>query len=253
MNATHINVLSLVLASSLVLVSLVFSYSQKLKLEKDILIGIVRAILQLLAVGYVLAFVFQLNNPLFTTLIVLFMALNAAWAAAKRGKGIPHVLLTSFLSICIGAGITLAVLVLSGSIQYLPNQIVPVSGMILSNAMVALGLCYQHMRTDFQSKREEVETRLALGADIFPSSIGIIRDAIRTGMLPTIDSAKTLGIVSLPGMMTGLILAGISPIQAVRYQILVTFMLLSTTAISSFAACYLSYRGFFNARKQLRE
>jgi putative ABC transport system permease protein len=70
-------------------------------------------------------------------------------------------------------------------------------------------------------------------------------------MLPTIDSAKTLGIVSLPGMMTGLILAGTSPVEAIKYQIMVTFMLLSTTSISSFIACYLSYKSFFNIRKQL--
>ena len=70
-------------------------------------------------------------------------------------------------------------------------------------------------------------------------------------MLPTIDSAKTLGIVSLPGMMTGLILAGTSPVEAIKYQIMVTFMLLSTTSIASFIACYLSYKGFFNERKQL--
>lgn len=252
MNTAHVSVLSLFIASSLVLVSLVFSCSQKLKLEKETIISIVRAIVQLVAVGYVLAYVFHLNNPFVTTLIVLFMAFNAAFNAARRGKSIPYGLVISFFSILVGAGVTLAVLVASGAIRYVPNQIVPISGMILSNAMVALGLCYRQLVADFSSRRDEVETRLALGADILPSSIEIIRDAIRTGMLPTIDSAKTLGIVSLPGMMTGLILAGVSPVQAIRYQILVTFMLMSTTAISSFMACYLSYRGFFNGRKQLR-
>ena len=77
-----------------------------------------------------------------------------------------------------------------------------------------------------------------------PSSIEIIRDSIRTGMVPTIDSAKVLGIVSLPGMMTGLILAGTSPLEAIKYQLMVTFMLLSTTSISSFIACYMAYRDF---------
>lgn len=251
MNA-HVSVLSLVIASSLVVVSLIFSYTQKLKLEKETVVGVVRAVVQLVAVGYVLEYVFGLNNPLFTTLIVLFMAFNAAWNASKRGKGIPKVLPVSFLSIVAGAGVTLGVLVASGAIRYVPNQIVPISGMILSNAMVALGLCYRQLTAGFRGRRDEIETRLALGADILPASIDIVRDAIRTGMLPTIDSAKTLGIVSLPGMMTGLILAGLPPVQAIRYQIMVTFMLLSTTAIASFLACYLSYRGFFNDRKQLR-
>ena len=92
------------------------------------------------------------------------------------------------------------------------------------------------MASDFRNKKDEVETRLSLGADLLPASIAIIRNSIRTGMLPTIDSAKTLGIVSLPGMMTGLILAGASPMEAIKYQIMVTFMLLSTTSISSFIA-----------------
>lgn len=140
----------------------------------------------------------------------------------------------------------------AGAIKYEPYQIIPVSGMIISNAMVALGLCYRQMGLDFKNKRDEVETKLALGADILPSSIEIIRSSIKTGMLPTIDSAKTLGIVSLPGMMTGLILAGTSPVEAIKYQIMVTFMLLSTTSISSFSACYLSYKNFFNEHKQLK-
>lgn len=251
MNGANISISSLMVASLLVVVSLLFSYFQKLRLEKETMISVVRAVVQLIAVGYLLEFIFGLNNPTFTTLLVLIMMFNAAYNASKRGKGIKNGLLISFVSIAAGAGLTLCVLVLSGAIRYQPNQIVPISGMIISNAMVALGLCYRQLSADFKSRRDEVETKLSLGADVLPSSIEIIRDSIRTGMLPTIDSAKTLGIVSLPGMMTGLILAGTSPVQAIRYQIMVTFMLLSTTAISSFMACYLSYRGFFNDRKQL--
>jgi putative ABC transport system permease protein len=248
---TSVSITSLLLASSLVLISLVFSYSQKLKLEKETLISVVRAIVQLVLVGYILEYIFGQKNPLFTTLLLFFMTFNAAYNAAKRGKGIRNGLLISFSSIAAGTMITLAILVLSRAIKYEPYQIIPVGGMIISNAIVALGLSYRQLASDFKNKREEVETKLSLGADILPSSIEIIRNSIRTGMIPTIDSAKTLGIVSLPGMMTGLILAGVSPINAIRYQIMVTFMLLSTTALSSFIACYLAYRTFFNSRKQL--
>lgn len=251
MNGANISINSLLIASSLVLVSLLFSYYQKLKLEKETMISVVRAIIQLILVGYILEYIFGLDDPIFTTLLVLFMSFNAALNAAKRGKGIKYGLLISFVSITAGAVITLAILIFSGAVRYIPNQIVPVSGMIISNAMVALGLCYRQLSADFESKRNEIQTKLSLGADIMLSSIETIRNSIRTGMSPTIDSAKTLGIVSLPGMMTGLILAGVSPVQAIRYQIMVTFMLLSTTAISSFIACFLSYRSFFNKRKQL--
>lgn len=242
---------SILIASSLVFVSLLFSYYLKLKLEKEIIISVIRAIVQLVAVGYLLNYIFGLKSPIFTTLLLIFMTLNAAYNAGKRGKAIKNIFLISFVSIGAGTILTLSILVLSGAIKYEPYQIIPVSGMVISNAMVALGLCYKQMSSDFKNRGEEVEAKLALGADILPSSIEIVRESIRTGMLPTIDSAKTLGIVSLPGMMTGLILAGISPIQAVRYQIMVIFMLLSTTAIASFIACYISYRSFFNNRKQL--
>lgn len=245
------NTSSLLISSSLVLVALLFSYSQRLKLEKEIIISVIRAIVQLVAVGYLLGFIFGLKNPIFTTLLLLFMTFNAAYNAAKRGKEIQNGLLISFISISVGTIATLSILVFSGAIKYEPYQIIPVSGMIISNAMVALGLCYRQLTSNFKNKREEVETKLSLGADVLLSSIEIIRDSIKTGMLPTIDSAKTLGIVSLPGMMTGLILAGTSPVQAIKYQIMVTFMLLSTTSISSFIACYLSYKNFFNKRKQL--
>ncbi|HOJ10662.1 MAG TPA: iron export ABC transporter permease subunit FetB [Clostridiales bacterium] len=252
MNGSNtINITSLLIVSTLVMVSLFFSYWQKLKLEKETIISVVRAVIQLIAVGYILEYVFGYKNPVFTTLLLLFMTFNAAYNAAKRGKAIKNGLLISFLSILTGTLVTLTILILSKAVQYEPYQIIPVSGMIISNSMVALGLCYKQMTSDFKDKREEVETKLSLGADILPSSIEIIRNSIKTGMLPTIDSAKTLGIVSLPGMMTGLILAGTPPLEAIKYQIMVTFMLLSTTSISSFIACYLSYRGFFNSRKQL--
>ena len=245
------NVTSLLVASSMVLISLFFSYYQKLKLEKEIIIGVLRAVVQLVLVGYVLNYIFGLKNPIFTSSLLLFMTFNASMNAAKRGKGIKNGRLISFIAIFIGAFITLLILVLSGAIKYEAYQMIPVGGMIISNAMVALGLCYRQMTSDYKNKREEVETKLSLGASVLVASKGIIRESIKTGMLPTIDSTKTLGIVSLPGMMTGLIIAGTSPIFAVRFQIMVTFMMLSTTSISSFVACYLAYGKFFNKRKQL--
>ncbi len=247
----EIEIISLVIASSLVGIALLFSYWQKLELEKDTIISVIRAILQLIAVGFLLEIIFGLENPLFTALLLIIMAFNASWNASKRGKGIPNALRTSFIAISAGALITFTVLLLSNTIQFTPYQMIPIGGMIISNAMVALGLSYRQMVTGFYDKKDVIETKLALGADIFPASSEIIRDSIRTGMIPTIDSAKTLGIVSLPGMMTGLILAGTPPMLAIKYQIMVTFMLLSTTSIASFTACYLSYRYFFNKRKQV--
>lgn len=252
MNSAEISVTSLLIASSLVLISLAFSYSQKLKLEKDIITGAIRAVIQLIIVGFVLNYIFGLESPIFTTLLLLFMIFNASYNAAKRGKGISGGFAISFASITTGAIITLGVLLLAGAIDYVPYQVIPIAGMIIGNAMVALGLCYKQMLSLFKIRRDEVETKLALGADVLTSAKEIIKDSIKTGMLPTIDSAKTVGLVTLPGMMTGLILAGTEPIQAIKYQIMVTFMMLSTTSIASFIGCYLAYGKFFNRRKQLK-
>ncbi len=252
MNPTDtISITSLMFASILVFISLFFSYWQKLKLEKEIVIGVIRAVVQLTIVGYILEYIFGLKSPIFTTLLLLFMIVNAAYNAANRGEHIEHGFLISLVAIIIGASTTIAILVATNLIRYEAYQVIPVGGMIVGNAMVALGLCYRQMTANFRTKREQVETRLSLGADIKLSSLEIIRDSIKTGMQPTIDSAKTLGIVSLPGMMTGLILAGTPPMEAIKYQIMVTFMLMSTTAIASFIASFLAYRGFFNDRKQL--
>lgn len=248
---TDITIHALLTASCLVFISLLFSYSQRLKIEKETLISVLRAIVQLIIVGYILNIIFGLKSPVFTTILLMVITFNASYNAAKRGNKIRNGLAISFVSIAGGGFITLTILVLSGAIHYEAYQVIPVGGMIVSNAMIALGLCYRQLTADFINKRDQIETKLALGADIHLSSMEIIRDAIRTAMMPTIDSAKTLGIVALPGMMTGLILAGVSPLAAIKYQIMVTFMMLSTTAISSFTACYLAYRGFFNSRKQL--
>lgn len=250
-NEVVISNYSILIASGLVIISLFFSHIQKIKLEKEIIISVIRAVLQLIVIGYVLEYIFGLESRFFTTILLISMVLNASYNATKRGKDIKKIFWASAIAIATGASVTLSILVLSGAILYEPHEIIPVSGMIIANATVAMGLCYKQMSSEFKSRRIEVETKLSLGADILCSSKEIIKEAIRTGMVPTIDSAKMLGVVSLPGMMTGLILAGVSPVVAIKYQIMVTFMLLSTTAISSFIACYLVYKKFYNSRKQL--
>lgn len=123
---SSMNVTSLLIASSLVLVSLVFSYYQKLKLEKEIIISVIRAVIQLVIVGYILEYIFGLKSPIFTTLLLAFMTFNAAYNAAKRGKAIKNGLFISFSSIAAGTIITLSILVFSGAIKYEPYQIIPV-------------------------------------------------------------------------------------------------------------------------------
>ncbi len=110
-------------------------------------------------------------------------------------------------------------------------QVIPIAGMVAGNAMVAVGLCYNNMGQRFNSE-QATNSGAQLGATPKMAVPGLIRDSIRASLIPTIDSAKTVGLVSLPGMMSGLIFAGIDPVKAIKYQIMVTFMLLSTASLS---------------------
>ncbi|WP_225046501.1 ABC transporter permease [Lacticaseibacillus kribbianus] len=243
---------ALAFAVVLVLIALGINLHEKIGLEKDMVIGVVRAVVQLTVVGYVLTYIIKVDRLWLTGLMVAIILFNAALNANKRAAGIPHAFPISLLAIGTATILTLALLVGAGALRFTPSQIVPVSGMIASNSMVAIGLAYRSMNTQFRDQRQAVLERLALGADLKQASRAIVREAIRTGMAPTIDSAKTVGIVSLPGMMSGLIFAGVDPTKAIMYQIMVTFMLLAATSIGSVIACYLAYPRFYNADEQLR-
>lgn len=244
--------ISLALTFSLVLIALALSYKEKLGLEKDMLIGSARAVVQLTIIGFILKFIFNLDNIWFTTIILLIMVYNAGAVAAKRGAGIEQALLIAVASILSGLVITLGGLIAFGAITYQPSQVIPISGMVVGNSMIATSLLFKTLLSNFQTKREEIEVKLCLGAAPKQSAINLIRDSIKTAMLPTFDSMKTLGIVQLPGMMTGLILAGVAPESAIKYQIMVAFMLAGAVTISSFVASYWAYRCFFTKLAQLK-
>lgn len=247
MNSHNITNESLALALMLVVVAILISHKEKLALEKDILWSVGRAIIQLIIVGYVLKYIFSVDDASLTLLMVLFICFNAAWNAQKRSKYIAKAFISSFIAITVGAGITLAVLILSGSIEFIPMQVIPIAGMIAGNAMVAVGLCYNNLGQRVISEQQQIQEKLSLGATPKQASAILIRDSIRAALIPTVDSAKTVGLVSLPGMMSGLIFAGIDPVKAIKYQIMVTFMLLSTASLSTIIACYLTYRKFYNS------
>ncbi|KRK40514.1 ABC transporter permease [Loigolactobacillus bifermentans] len=243
---------ALTFAIILVAVALAINFKEHIGLEKDVLVGVIRAVIQLTVVGYVLTYIIKVDRVWLTLLMVAIIMLNAAWNARGRANGIPHAFVISLAAIATATILTLLLLVGAHAIAFVPSQVVPITGMIASNVMVATGLCYRSLNTSFHDQRQAVLERLALGADLKQASIVIVRTAIRTGMAPTVDSAKTVGLVSLPGMMSGLIFAGVDPTKAIMYQIMVTFMLLGATSLGSVIACYAAYPQFYNHDLQLR-
>ncbi len=242
---------SLMMATVLIVMAVIVSYQQRLRLELEILHSALRAVVQLVVVGYVLHFIFGADYPLFTGGVLLVMLISAAINGGKRGAGIKHASWIAGVSIGIGAVLTLAVLLSAKVLSFTPYQMIPVGGMVMSGSMVAVGLCFRQIITSFKRRQQEIQIKLALGATPMQSCKAILREALIFSLEPTIDSAKTLGIVALPGMMTGLILAGMSPMEAIKYQIIVIFMTFSTVSIAIAIAGYLSCRQFFNTKEQL--
>lgn len=242
---------SLVLSTLLLFIAFSIDYKEGIGLGKDIIIAGVRAVVQLFLVGFVLSYVFKVDNNILTLAMVMVVIFNASYNAHSSSKGIPNSFRVSLLSIGIGTTIALSIMVFSGVIEWTPMQIVPITGMVASNSMTAINVVYRSLRSQFNDRRQEVLERIALGANPKQASKSILKESIQTGMAPPIERTKTVGLVSLPGMMSGLIVSGIDPSQAVRYQIVVMFMLISVAAISSFIASYMVYRSFYNKNAQL--
>lgn len=251
MNDLSISNLSLAMTGFLIVMALIIDYKEKLELGKDILVAAVRAVIQLFIIGYVLGYIFDLNNVIVTSAMVLFIIGNAAYHASLRAKNIDNGFKISLAAIGTGTLVSLSVLLLSGALKWTPSQVVPITGMLASNAMTSIGVGYRTMHSKYTDQRQQVLERLALGATASQASKPIIRESIKSALAPSIDSTKTVGLVSLPGMMSGLMFAGVDPTAAIRYQIVVMFMILATTAFSTMISSYLAYRSYFNDKTQL--
>ena len=147
-------------------------------------------------------------------------------------------------------------LAVTGLIQpqpwYNPQYLIPLLGMVLGNTLNGLSLGLDRFMEGLRSGRDQVETDLALGATRWEACQSVVRDAIRLAMIPTINSMMVMGLVSLPGMMTGQILQGAAPAAAVRYQIVILFMMASATALGVFGVVGLAYGRLTSADHQLR-
>lgn len=180
------------------------------------------------------------------------MVLVAGKNAARRGEGLPGAFILVTLSIALAELVTMTMLVNLKIIPFTPRYVIPLSGMIIGNAMVASGLALNRLRGEIAARRAEILAALALGATSRQAVEPALKASVKAGMIPTVDAMKTVGLVQLPGMMTGQIIAGASPIEAVKYQILVQFMLSASVGLTSMLVCLLSYRKLFTPAYQLR-
>src|SRR6266436_9599612 len=227
----------LVLAFLLVGVVIAISVRQGLGVGRDLVVGSLRAVVQLYLVGLILAVVFRAAQWYWVLLILAVMTAVAAQAATSRlAKPLPGARGIAALALTVSTAVTLAYVI--GVIVrvrpwYEPQYIIPIVGMILGSAMTSAALAGDRLQSDLRSRADEVEARLALGFSGREAVQPVVRATLRAAMIPTVNGMMTVGLVQLPGMMTGQILAGSSPLLAIKYQLVVVFMQAAATAIAA--------------------
>lgn len=242
---------TLAITLAFVCIPLVLSKALNLQLGKDVIIATIRAIVQLLAIGYVLQLIFDQQNVVFSFLMVAIMIAVATLNARKKGAQINGITWKLALSLCVIEAIVMSVLVGFHIVPATAQYIIPLSGMAIGNSMVMSILFLNRFTAEIEAHEQEVELILSLGGTPKQAIHRQLITSIKASMLPTIESQKTIGLVQLPGMMSGQIIAGADPVQAVMFQLLVQFMLLTTASVSSVLLGFLSYRTLFNQKLQM--
>lgn len=238
------------IALALAALAYILARMKTIPVEKEIAFGSVRAFVQLVAVGYVLEFIFNTKSLWLVALSVIIMLVVAAYTSGQRAEHFKNGFRISLVALSTGSLVTLALMLALRIISPEAQYIIPLGGMIISNAMNATAVTFNRIGSDLKNNKLAIETALSLGKSWQEASREYYRDSVKAGMISILNFMKTVGIVALPGAMTGMILAGISPLKAVLLQIVVAYMLLSSVTISSIISAELSVRKFFNSADQ---
>jgi putative ABC transport system permease protein len=250
--------LDLALAASLVALDAGVSIALRLQLHRQLLWSAMRTVAQLTAVGFILRFIFSLNNPLATLAIVGVMGAIAAREMAAR----PARKLAGLAGLAIsGATVALATLVtvllaLTTAIRphpwYDPRYAISLTGIILGSVLNSGSVTLDGVVGGVWRERPAIEARLALGATFRVATRPLLREALRRGLLPIINQMSAAGLITLPGIMTGQIIAGMDPVEAVKYQILLMFLLAGASGVAALTVAELALRRLTDPRQRLR-
>jgi putative ABC transport system permease protein len=258
MNPILLTPRDLAVAASLVVLDALISLGLRLGLHWQIGVAAARMVVQLVLIGFVLRFVFALDRPAVTLLIIVLMVLVAAREVAARPERRFRGLTTQAIgtaSVAMATFLT-AILALTTAIRpqpwYDPRYAIPLAGIVLGNVLNAASIALDSLLSSVVRERPAIEAQLALGTGYWAAVRPLIRSAVRRGLLPIINQMSAAGLVTLPGIMTGQILAGLDPIEAVKYQILLMFLLSGGGGLSAVAIAYLSAWRLTDERERLR-
>jgi putative ABC transport system permease protein len=255
----------LALASILLIVLIIFSLWQNTNLEKKIIWSFLRGLIQIMLLGSILLLIFGIDEIWLLYIILLFMCFFAAYTN-WRSYPYPKIFTMNFIAITLSVMIIMTFALFSSSIPnfdgiiYQPNHtsgislgsyVIPVGSMVIFFAMRESGVALERLKSDLLKSKGEIEAALALGATPTRSIRGLLRDSFRASLVPTINRVAVLGVVTIPGLMSGMIIGGASPIEAAVYQVVVFMMLLTAAFFTSIVTNYLFIKQFFTADDQI--
>ena len=255
MDLIRLDILDLALGLGMMAIAIGLSAWQRLGLECSLAIATGRTVVQLLGIGYLLAFIFALNNP-WAVLAVLAVMLTIAAVVARNRISKKYLALLPLLwgSILVSTALTLgytSVLIIQPPIWYEPQYLIPLAGIVLGNAMNGATIAGERLVSTVNTCRLEIETHLSLGATPEQAVSQYRKDAIKAGLIPTLNQMMVVGIVTLPGIITGQLLSGVDPLDASSYQILIMFMLAFANLVTTLLVTKGLCRQFFNSAAQL--
>jgi len=250
--AANLSLAQVLATLALVVVAVAVSRTQRVELEREIGVAVVRSAIQLIAVGYVIAGIFAGDTLLLVVVLLAAMVIFGAATATRRARGVPGAFGALLVALAVAATTTIGLVVALGVFEPTPRYLVPVGGMVIGNSMTAAAVSLNRLGDDVRAAAPDIEAALALGATSAQAVRDVARRSLRSGMIPLIDSTKTTGLVFFPGTMVGALLAGAEPFDAVRLQLVLLYVLLGGVAVSSLLAVTLAYRRFFTTAHQLR-
>ncbi|UCC84941.1 MAG: ABC transporter permease [Gemmatimonadota bacterium] len=239
-----------VISAVLALAIVYLARRNEIHLERETAVALVRGFVQIVAVGSILVLVFR--GPSWTSaFVLLFMMLAAAATSARRARGISGAFVVSFYGIAGGAGIVIALMTVLGVIDPRMASLIPVGSMIIASAMNSVALALERFRSELAANVGLIEAGLALGAAPNQVVAPHVEAAVGAAMIPRIDTLRALGIVWIPGLMAGMVLAGSDPIYAAIYQFVVVAMIVAASGLSSVISTLLIRGRAFSAAEQL--
>ncbi len=254
---------NLVVTLALAITVLLLVRWRKLQVEPELAISGIRATVQLLAMALLLVAIFNADSLFelmgtgadiwFSVVVLICMGLFAAHTSAQRARPMPRPLQPALVGVLCGPGLVLLFLALTGGLPLKATFIIPVGSMAIGNGMVINSLTLDRLKAEVRSNRARLEATLALGATGVQALAPQQREALQASLIPYLDRLKTLGLVWIPGAMTGMLLAGEDPIWAATFQVLIMFMVMLSGLASAMATAILMGRKLFTENEQLVE